>query len=338
MSEQNVDDSTVKHFLRERSSLVNERFGLQIFDRVSDPELYGMLQSVKSYWSDSVRSGLISLSCEAVGSRDPDGLVEFSLLISLVDAGVSIHDDVIDHSQTKHLRKTIVGQYGIEKDILLGDLLIIKAWSILNQVIHKTNQNQQLSEAVRIYHNLCVDMCESQFTELRARKNLEVDLLEFQRALLKANSSIVACTQIGAVLGGGTKQDVETLASYGRHLALLFSLKEEVRDCRNLEGNLTQRLRYESVPLPVLFATKSSRTVQTKIAEVISKDVIPLEDAAVVLNLCFDSGAFDYVCKVAYKEAENAIMDLRSLKANKAVGILELIVRKALTDIRALCI
>ncbi len=64
-------------------------------------------------------------SCEAVGGR-VSMAKEAGLMITLTAAGMGIHDDIIDKSQNKHFRETILGLHEIDNALLVGDLLLIK--------------------------------------------------------------------------------------------------------------------------------------------------------------------------------------------------------------------
>jgi geranylgeranyl pyrophosphate synthase len=91
-----------------------------------------------------------------------------------------------------------------------------------------------------------------------------------------------------------------------------------VRDTLNVEGSLSNRLQYESVPLPILYAAKSSGEKHFQIKSILEKSPIDPLDVRKLLELCFEAEAFAYVLKTAKQNARLASEKLRLL--NRTYG------------------
>jgi geranylgeranyl diphosphate synthase, type I len=282
-----------------------------------------------------VRAALTLLSCEAVGGT-PEMGVDAAVLLNLADAGISIHDDLIDHSSRKHLRTTVVGTYGEEKAVLVGDLLIIKAWSQLQEILRKTKRPRLVTACSDAYHQVSIDMCESQFIELSYRGNLDVDFSGYEEMLWKANSGIKACTELGAILGGGTDQEIKTLTDVGKSLALMLALKDEVNEVLNVHGSLPHRLQFESAPLPLLYAAKTSSDRCLRIKERLGKSSAP-EDVRELLRICFEAEAFSYISGLSCEETKKAEVQLSLLRDNPSNQLLRCLVLKINQELKDLC-
>ena len=135
---------------KERGNKILERYKRIIISDVHNKELLAVLNDVNRYWKDNVRPILTLLSCEAVGGG-PQLAEDAGLMFSLASSGFGIHDDIIDNSSFKHFRKTIFGIHGIDSALLVGDLLIVKAWSILDKMIRKTTKPIKIADLVRVY-------------------------------------------------------------------------------------------------------------------------------------------------------------------------------------------
>lgn len=219
--------------------------------------MLAVLQYVNDYWNDPFRPALTSFSCEAVGGSI-ETAIDASVLFSLASAGFGLHDDIIDKSSKKHFRKTALGLFGAYGALLAGDLLIVKASSLLGGIV----QNAQLkaaSEVIRAFRVSYTEICEAEFMALSCRQNLDVALETIQNMLWKSAADTEACAKIGALLGNGSGQDVNNLAQIGRRIGFYRRLLDEVRDTLNIEGNLPQRLTNERIPLPILFCFQSQR-------------------------------------------------------------------------------
>ncbi|MCW3997421.1 MAG: polyprenyl synthetase family protein, partial [Candidatus Bathyarchaeota archaeon] len=134
---------------------------------------------VKKYWSrrpQLSRPALTTFSCEAVGG-EPELSYDVGVMFTLASAGFGIHDDILDKSFHKHLgRSTILGLHGIDSALLVGDLLIFKAWTIFHKIIRKMIKSIKIADIIEAYGNSSIEICEAEFNETLCRKNLELDL------------------------------------------------------------------------------------------------------------------------------------------------------------------
>jgi geranylgeranyl pyrophosphate synthase len=92
--------------------------------------------------------------------------------------------------------------------------------------------------------------------------------------------------QLGAMLGGGTKEEIEALTRYGRILGTLAALREEFIDIFETQ-ELNQRLQNECLPIPILYALEDSNS--KKMEEILSKKKIREDDAEDLLRLISQS-------------------------------------------------
>ena len=242
--------------IEERCSKILKRFGQMAVCEVKNPRIIKALEDVKKYWKDYSRPALTSFSCEVVGG-DPELAENAGVMFTLASSGFGIHDDIIDKSSNKHLRMTILGSYGVDTALLVGDLLMVKAWSIMHEMTEET-PSQTKADIFKEYRSICIEVCEAEFMETLCRKNLDTELPYYQNVLWKAMGETAACCKIGAMLGGGRVEQVEGLSEFGRRVGFISRLADDLEDCLNVKGDLEHRIVYESVPLPVLYAAKSS--------------------------------------------------------------------------------
>jgi geranylgeranyl pyrophosphate synthase len=304
---------------------------------VKDPHLQSILGAVKKYWKDTFRPALTSFSCEAVGGT-LEMASDASLMFTLASAGFGIHDDILDKSTHKHLRRTILGLYGTNGALLAGDLLIVKAWTTIHQMIRRTCKPTQIADVVDTYGKLSVEICEGEFIETLCRRRLDIDIEYYMNFLWKAMAEMEACSKIGAIIGGGQDFEVEALGEFGRKLGLISRLGDDAEDCLNLKGTLLPRIKNESVPLPLLYAAKSSSKRFEKIQGIIKKSKVTSLDAKSLLQFCFEAEAFRYTCNIAEKNKADASQKLRLLKDSTARKMLSLMLERSYDRVTATCI
>jgi geranylgeranyl pyrophosphate synthase len=322
--------------IRERSEKILKKFGLVAVSGITQPKLLAALEDVKRYWRDLNRPSLTFFSCEAVGGNS-DAAENAALMFTLASSGFGIHDDILDKSTSKHLRRTILGLHGMDTALLIGDLLIVKAWTLAHEIPRKIGNPAGISGILETYGNLSVEICEAEFMETQCRRKLDIDIDYYENILWKEMAETEACCRIGAMLGDGKPKEVEALSEFGRRLGFISRLADEVEDCLNAKGDLPHRINFESVPLPLLYAAKSSREKYVRIKKLVDKDYIDAPDVEELLKCCFETKAFEHMCGIAKKNEEEAYRKLDLLRASTAQNVLLAIVSKAYARIDSLC-
>jgi geranylgeranyl pyrophosphate synthase len=330
-------DHEILTVVKKRAEKTLERFRTESVIGVSDPEILEILREVIGYWKDSSRPALASYCCEAVGGK-PEIADCAGLIFVLAAAATGIHDDIIDRSSKNHLRWTILGLHGIEKALLVGDLLLVKAWSTLKEFVRNCDTPIRVAEIIEAYGLISVQICEAEFLEMTCRKRLDIDLPVREKILWNINADYEACAKTGAILGDGSDEEILALSSVGRRLGFLLGLKDEVEDCLNIEGNLSHRLLFESVPLPVVYAAKSSLNIKSQLQSIIQKESINPPEIEYVVQQCIDTGAFSYIFELAKLNSNEAIALLKKVPCNLASLTLELMVKNAFKVMEKLCL
>jgi len=328
--------SRLTEILEERGRRILERFGCVISLGVENSELSSILKEVKGYWRDVFRPVLTSLSCEAVGGQ-PELADDAGLMFSLAGAGFGIHDDIIDKASNKKFRMTIPGLFGVDKALLVGDLLITKAWTMIREMIRKSCNSEKVADVIEMYSNFSIEICEAELMEVMCRRELDTDLEHYKGILWKAMAETEACTRIGAILGGGNWTEKQALGEFGRRLGFICRLIDDVKDCLNIEGSLPHRIEYESVPLPLLHSAKYSKENYQKIRKILAKPSVTPVDSAMLLNSCFETQSFDYILSLAKQSETEAVDRLRLLKPNNACEALIMIISSSHSTLVDLC-
>jgi len=217
MQSDEVSQKELTELLQERGANVLNRFEQVLFSGIENPRLLSILEYVKNQAKDLYRPALISFSCEAVGGK-PDDTIVVGLMITLAGAGIGIHDDIIDKSTSKGFRRTILGRNGVNDALLVGDLLIVKGLTAVQEIVKKAYHPKKVADIIKAFQQHYIEICEGVFMENSWRKNVESELDFCHQVLWKFGSDGEACTRLGAMVGNGTEKEVEALGEYGRRL------------------------------------------------------------------------------------------------------------------------
>jgi geranylgeranyl pyrophosphate synthase len=323
--------------MEERSRPVLEKFSQLSTLYVNNSELLSILSEVKAYWQDTFRPALTSFSCEAVGG-DPKAADEVSLMITLMAAGLGIHDDIIDRSYSKHFRKTILGLHGVDDALLIGELFIVKSLTTVRELARNNLPLKRVERTIDAFEKFFLEVWEGEFMETRCRKNLETELEYYNRILWMSTADTEACTRLGALFGGGSENEIEALAEVGRRLGYIFRLADEIKDTLNVEGNLQSRLEDESVPLPIMHAAWTSKRAKSVIKKLLKKRRVSPSDIMVILKTCLETDSFNYTLDLARLNEQKALSRIRELRKSEAQNALTVLVKNAFGRVATLCL
>lgn len=315
-------------YMKKRAERVLEKFAQVAISGITDSKLISIVRDVQKYWKDNFRPAFASLCCEAVGGQ-PEAADDISLMITLASVGGGIHDDLIDKSHSKHFRWTILGSYGFDYALLVGDLFILKGWMMIQNLVSKNYSNEKLEEIIGAFGKWTVDVCEAEFREISCRKNLNTEVEDYEEILRKSMADVEACAKLGAIIGSGSKKEIESLAKIGGCIGFLYRLSNEMTDIYDKELDLQHRLNFESVPLPILYASQHGE--KSQIERLINKPSIEKGDLTKLVELCVRTGALDYVLIRSKEEKKKATKLLADLQPSKAKSMLRSIIDQRLS-------
>ena len=287
------------------------------------------LQQYIRNWSDVTHPGILSIACEAAGGESEQA-IPIQVVMLLLTAGIDIHDDIIDESQTKYGRPTILAKFGREIALLVGDAFLMKALLLLHE------QETQLSKKKR---DAIWNLIGSRFFELGDAEALEASLKgkmeitpEDALEILKMKASTFdAHMRIGAIVGGGDQNIVDLLGNYGRILGVLLYIREEFIDVFEPE-ELANRAQNEYLPLPILYAFENPRKKRA-ILHYLSKPKITSKDAEMIVELVFEDENIKTLRNEISELVEEGYANLNSLPDRTLRLQMETLIRGVIGDL-----
>jgi geranylgeranyl pyrophosphate synthase len=201
---------------------------------------------------------------------------------------MDIHDDIIDESIAKRNRKTIYGKLGKEAALLIGDVLMVKGFFYLHKAVENLQEERKslIMDEVKDFLTEVVDAHISEFP-LKAKKRKARPETHLQ-ILKKKAVDIEGRMKVGAIYGGGSQREIDALSKYGRNIGILLAIRAEFVDMFEPD-ELTHRIKYECLPLPVLYALRSSKH-RKRIQEILVRDPINEEDCNELIEVVYETG------------------------------------------------
>jgi octaprenyl-diphosphate synthase len=174
-----------------------------------------------------IRPLILLLCAECVQSKKPDADAYLAAsAIELLHTESIIHDDIIDEENLRRGKPSFHVKYGYNSSILTADFVL---GSILN-IGSKLKDLRILNEL----SNAATRMSEGEMMEIRLGKEPDISEDDYIKVLeYKTASLFEASARIGAIIGGGTEDQVHAMTSFGNLLGIAYQIHDDLIDYDN---------------------------------------------------------------------------------------------------------
>ncbi|BDZ69033.1 short chain isoprenyl diphosphate synthase IdsA [Methanobacterium ferruginis] len=185
-----------------------------------------------------LRPSLAVLSAEAVGGTVKSAL-KAGASVELIHTFSLIHDDIMDQDEKRRGKPSVHVLWGEPMAILAGDTLFSKAFGTVLKSEEDGVPPELILPALHTIVDSCVKICEGQACDMGFAERLDVTESEYLGMIYKKTAALIAAaTKSGAILGGGTPEQVEALSEYGRLIGMAFQIQDDYLDVASSEEDL----------------------------------------------------------------------------------------------------
>ncbi|MGW8782597.1 polyprenyl synthetase family protein [Streptomyces sp. NPDC055796] len=181
--------------------------------------------------------------------------------------GSLLHDDIIDQDAIRRGRPAVHTAFGPQMAIVAGNALFFTWFTALAECAANGIPHQRIVQAMEIQAQAGQQICRGAALELTLAGDLEASpdtYLEMARA--KTAALFGAACAVGAVLGGGSEDQVAAMGVFGDHLGCAFQIRDDLlpyRTGRPGAGKPADSdLRNRRPTLPVLLAHRAATRTQ----------------------------------------------------------------------------
>ncbi|MEN4007190.1 MAG: short chain isoprenyl diphosphate synthase IdsA [Methanobacteriaceae archaeon] len=272
-----------------------------------------------------LRPVLVLLSSESVGGRTQDAL-KTAASIELIHTFSLIHDDIMDKDKMRRGKPSVHMLWGEPMAILAGDTLFSKAFEI---ILETDTDPKRVVEALKTVTDSCIKICEGQALDISFEGKLDVKEDEYLTMIYKKTAALIsAATKAGAILGGGTEEQIEALSEYGRLIGLAFQIQDDYLDVIGDEEDIGKPVGSDIIKgkmtLIVVHAlANASKEDKKRLISILkSNNEDMVDDAISIFNRC---GSIEYTRNIALQNVKTAKELLDVLEDSDAKKSLELI-------------
>src|SRR5258707_2322446 len=251
-----------------------------------------------------LRPALLLLSARYAGRTKSDGAIRLGAVVELLHSATLIHDDVIDSANTRRGRPSANSRWGNHRSVLAGDWLYMQSFQIALE-----ERNFRILD---ILIDLTQKMVEGELIQLAKIGSIDVNEEDaLKLATYKTACLFSGCARLGAVLGGLSGEEEESLADYGRYSGLAFQMVDDLLDftasAEQLGKPVLSDLKEGKVTMPLIYAMENGhRDARELVARVLEEKDFHSVRPQTIGSLVHESGALDRARAPAHDDAFRA--------------------------------
>ena len=196
-----------------------------MFEKVmshENPILNEALVHMRQRLGKMMRPILVILSARMVGRCTQEVLHAAGALEMLHTASL-VHDDVVDESDRRRGQASVNARFGNKAAVLVGDY-------VLSMALEHAALTQS-TQVVGLVAQLGQTLADGELLQLYNTQSDIIDEKSYYSVIRKKTASLfAACSQIGAILAGGSDDDVERLRQVGQITGICFQLRDDIFD------------------------------------------------------------------------------------------------------------
>ena len=171
------------------------------------------------------------LGAGAIGAVDIREHLPLAAYMELIHVATLIHDDVVDHADTRRGVNATAVDFGNRVSVLAGDYLF--AW------IFKNVTAQYERPIPHILSATLADITDGEVLQLRALGNLDLTIAEYVEIADKKTARLFASSaECGAWAAGGAAIKVAALRDFGQAYGIAFQMQDDLLDMTSTEVKL----------------------------------------------------------------------------------------------------
>ena len=232
-----------------------------------------------------IRPIILLLSTESVGKIDENAF-SGACAIELLHTESVIHDDIIDNETKRRQKDPFHIKYGYNTSVLTGDFVL---GLILN--ISSRLDNPRITKDLATAAML---MSEGEILEGKLEESEDATFDDYLKVMeYKTATAFEMAAKLGAVIGGGSEEQIESLAEYGKNIGIAYQIRDDLMDWKNEDKLFNLLIKKSSDP----------RVVFNKMEEMLKK---------------FSERALDSLRKIKESDAKNNLETLVKFTEFKA--------------------
>lgn len=187
--------------------------------------LYDPIEYILSLGGKRIRPALALIACNMYND-DVDPAIKPALGIEVFHNFTLLHDDLMDEADKRRNKPTVHKVWNANTAILSGDAMLIAAYRLIGET-----PSEHLKEVLDLFTATALEICGGQQFDMEFESRMDVSEAEYIEMIRLKTAVLLACSlKTGALLGGASPKDADSLYQFGINIGLAFQLQDDLLD------------------------------------------------------------------------------------------------------------
>ena len=187
--------------------------------------LYEPIKYVLDLGGKRIRPMLMLMSYNLY-KDDPESILPQAIGLETYHNYTLLHDDLMDNADVRRGQATVHKKWDANTAILSGDSMLVLAYQRMQNC-----PADKLPAVLDCFTTTALEIGEGQQYDMEFETRDDVREEEYIEMIRLKTSVLLACAlKIGAILGGASDKEADTLYDYGQEIGLAFQLQDDYLD------------------------------------------------------------------------------------------------------------
>ncbi|MDZ7316239.1 MAG: polyprenyl synthetase family protein, partial [candidate division KSB1 bacterium] len=224
-------------------------------------------------------------------------------------------------------RATVHKKWDVNTAILAGDAILVKAYQALGGV-----SAVLLPQVLQMFSQAILEVCEGQALDMEFEHRSDVTVQDyFSMIERKTGRLFSAACALGALLGGGSREQVRSMSEFGAAVGRAFQIQDDMLDFTAdqsvLGKDIGSDLRRDKNSFLLLYARENGNEAQiARLRALQNKPHLTAADIQEAVCVLRETGAVDAALREVNSALDHARISLQCLNEEKPKLALEQLV------------
>lgn len=191
---------------------------------VSPSGLYDPIRYFLQIGGKRMRPILTLLGTELFG-LEKEKAIHAALAIEVFHNFTLIHDDIMDEAPLRRGFKTVHTKWDASTAILSGDVLMVKAYQLLE------TQEGDLRQLLHVFNKTAVEVCEGQQMDMDFETRADISIDEYTEMIrLKTSVLLGGALELAAIISNTSPENRKHIYNFGVNVGLAFQIQDDLLD------------------------------------------------------------------------------------------------------------
>ena len=250
---------------------------------------------------------LVAKCCHYSGEHN----IPLACVFEYIHTATLLHDDVLDHAETRRGNSSVNSVWGDRTSMLVGDFLFSKAFSLLVKTGNLRSM-QVISDAT-------TKVAEGETMQTARGGNADLTEEEYIAIVSNKTASLIeAACQVGAIMGNCSPAREKIFKNYGLNVGIAFQMVDDTLDYTSEDEKfgkaLYKDLQEGKVTLPLIHTLKqASAEDRQMILSLLQNGSLSQDNVDTIIQLIKKYEGVSYVLTKAREYVDSALNNLQEL-------------------------